>query len=146
MHLSPIDWIIVVATLLLCFSPALFFAKRAGKSTSEFFVSGRAVPWWLAWLSMVATTFASDTPNTMTAVIAAAWFAVKHVGGMHVLLDTLSNPRRAPDGKTWLHYLNVLPDFKNNWELAVGVFLMPLTVNWWAVWYPGSEPGGGSFI
>src|SRR6266850_6720571 len=69
MHLSLIDWVIVAATLLLCFSPALFFAKRAGKSTSEFFVSGRAVPWWLAGLSMVATTFSSDTPNLVTDIV-----------------------------------------------------------------------------
>src|SRR6478736_4598256 len=69
MHLSLIDWLIVLATLLLCFSPALFFGKRAGKSTSEFFVSGRAVPWWLAGLSMVATTFSSDTPNLVTDIV-----------------------------------------------------------------------------
>src|SRR5436309_9169562 len=69
MKLQFIDWIIVGITLLVCFSPALFFAKRAGKSTSEFFVSGRAVPWWLAGLSMVATTFASDTPNLVTDIV-----------------------------------------------------------------------------
>src|ERR1051326_2318237 len=69
MHLSLVDRLIVVATLLLCFSPAIFFAKRAGKNTSEFFVSGRAVPWWLAGLSMVATTFASDTPNLVTDIV-----------------------------------------------------------------------------
>ena len=46
--------------------PALFFGKRAGSSTSEFFASGRSVPWWLAGLSMVATTFSSDTPNWVT--------------------------------------------------------------------------------
>src|SRR5436853_7606786 len=69
MHLSFIDWVIVVLTLLLCFSPALFFGRRAGKSTSEFFVSGRSVPWWLAGLSMVATTFSSDTPNLVTDIV-----------------------------------------------------------------------------
>ncbi len=63
MHLQAIDWVIVFAILLVCFVPALFFGKRAGKNTSEFFVSGRAVPWWLAGLSMVATTFSSDTPE-----------------------------------------------------------------------------------
>src|ERR1700742_1101322 len=69
MHLYPIDWVIVVVTLLICFIPALFFAKRAGRSTSEFFASGRAVPWWLAGLSMVATTFSSDTPNLVTDIV-----------------------------------------------------------------------------
>jgi Na+/proline symporter len=69
MHLQLIDWGIVLATLLVCFVPALFFGKRAGKSTSEFFVSGRAVPWWLAGLSMGATTFSSDTPNLVTDIV-----------------------------------------------------------------------------
>src|SRR6059058_2665048 len=66
MRLVTLDWVIVTLTILICFVPALFFGKRAGKSTSEFFASGRAVPWWLAGLSMVATTFSSDTPNWVT--------------------------------------------------------------------------------
>ena len=69
MILAPLDWVIVAVTLLVCFVPALFFARRAGKSTSEFFASGRAVPWWLAGLSMVATTFSSDTPNLVTDIV-----------------------------------------------------------------------------
>jgi SSS family solute:Na+ symporter len=276
MHLQFIDWVIVIFSLLICFIPALFFGKRAGKSTSEFFVSGRSVPWWLAGISMVATTFSSDTPNLvtdivrrqgvagnwcwwafvltgvstvffyaqlwrrsgvmtdlefyeirysgkaasvvrgfrsiylglffnciimasvnlaackiagilfgmprwqtllicgvlnvafaahsglwgvlvidmiqffikMTAVIAAAYFAlqVPQVGGLHGLVEKLSQPHLAPDGKTMLHYLNVLPDFTNNWDMAVAVFIMPIAVQWWAVWYPGAEPGGGSYI
>src|SRR5579863_8105135 len=63
MHLQTLDWIIAAASILVCFVPALFFGKRSGKSTSEFFASGRSAPWWLAGLSMVATTFSSDTPN-----------------------------------------------------------------------------------
>src|SRR6478736_6829073 len=66
MQLATIDWLILAATLAVCFAPALFFGRRAGKSTSEFFASGRSVPWWLAGLSMVATTFSSDTPNLVT--------------------------------------------------------------------------------
>ena len=270
MHLQAIDWVIVFASLFICFVPALFFRKRSGQSTSEFFVSGRAVPWWLAGLSMVATTFSSDTPNLvtdivrrngvagnwvwwaftltgvatvffyarmwrrsevmtdlefyelrysgkaagvvrgfrsvylgflfnciimatvnlaackiaailfglerwqtlalvgilnvvfatvtglwgvlvidmiqffikMTAVIAAAYFAVKHIGGMDVLVSTLS----AKTGPNGVHFLNILPDFKSNWDLAIAIFIMPLAVQWWAVWYPGAEPGGGSYI
>ena len=69
MHLQTIDWVIVVLSLLICFVPALFFGKRAGKGTSEFFASGRSVPWWLAGLSMVATTFSSDTPNLVTDIV-----------------------------------------------------------------------------
>jgi solute:Na+ symporter, SSS family len=276
MHLNPIDWVIVVFSLGICFIPALFFGRRAGKSTSEFFASGRSVPWWLGGLSMVATTFSSDTPNLvtdivrrqgvagnwcwwaftltgvatvffyaqlwrrsgvmtdlefyeirysgkaasvvrgfrsvylgllfncmimasvnlaackianilfglsqwqtlmfvgclnvafaahsglwgvlvidmiqffikMTAVIAAAYFALQapQVGGLHGLVEKLSQPRMAPDGKTLLHYLNILPDFTSNWDMVLAVFIMPIAVQWWAVWYPGAEPGGGSYI
>ena len=63
MILHTIDWVIAIASILICFVPALFFGKRSGKSTAEFFASGRSVPWWLAGISMVATTFSSDTPN-----------------------------------------------------------------------------------
>src|ERR1044071_1691419 len=65
----PIYWIIIVLALMVCFVPALFFGRRAGRNTSEFFASGRAVPWWLAGLSMVATTFSSDTPNLVTDIV-----------------------------------------------------------------------------
>ena len=272
MQLQPIDWIIVVASLAICFVPALFYGKRAGKSTSEFFVSGRAVPWWLAGLSMVATTFSSDTPNLVTdivrrngvagnwvwwafvltgvstvffyarlwrrsgvmtdlefyeirysgaaarglrgfraiylgllfncmimatvnlaackianvlfglqrwqtllavgllnvvfaahsglwgvlvidmiqffikmsAVIAAAYFAVNapQVGGLDALIAKLSSM----EGPGGVDYLAILPDFASNWDLALAVFVMPIAVQWWAVWYPGAEPGGGSYV
>ena len=66
MSISWIDWVIAAASILVCFVPALFLAKRSGSSTAEFFGSGRSVPWWLAGLSMVATTFSSDTPNWVT--------------------------------------------------------------------------------
>ncbi len=69
MQLQWIDWIVAVACVLICFAPALFFGRRAGQSTSEFFASGRSVPWWLAGLSMVATTFSSDTPNLVTDIV-----------------------------------------------------------------------------
>src|SRR3979409_1803900 len=66
MHLQWIDWAIALLCVAVCFVPAFFFGRRAGKNTSEFFASGRSVPWWLAGLSMVATTFSSDTPNLVT--------------------------------------------------------------------------------
>jgi Na+/proline symporter len=80
----------------------------------------------------------------MTAVVAAAYFALQapQVGGLGGLIGQLSQ-KTGPNG---VNYLNVLPDFTNNWELAVAVFIMPLAVQWWAVWYPGAEPGGGSYI
>ncbi|MEO5820735.1 MAG: Na+:solute symporter, partial [Vicinamibacteraceae bacterium] len=80
----------------------------------------------------------------MTAVVAAAYFALHApgVGGLDGLVTQLS-ARSGPDG---IDYLRVIPDFKNHWDLAVAVFLMPIAVQWWAVWYPGAEPGGGSYV
>ncbi len=80
----------------------------------------------------------------MSAVFAAAYFAVQlpEVGGLEGLVAKLSS-RSGPGG---INYLNMLPDFSNHWDIAVAVFIMPLAVQWWAVWYPGAEPGGGSYI
>ncbi len=264
MHLVPLDWLIVSFSIGISFLPALFFWRRAGKNTSEFFTSGRAAPWWLVGVSMVATTFSTDTPNlvtnmvrergvsenwlwwsflltgmmtvffyarlwrrsgvltdlefyekrysgtpatflrgfravylglffncvimatvnlaaakianivlgwpmaltltvcagmtiffasvsglwgvlvtdsiqfliTMTGTFAVAYFAVKQpeVGGLAGLFAKV--PARA---------LNLLPDF-GDWSVALAVFIIPITVQWWSVWYPGAEPGGGSYI
>lgn len=270
MQLATLDWVIAIASVLICFVPGLFFSRRSGQNTTEYFASGRSVPWWLAGLSMVATTFSSDTPNLvtnfvrtqgvagnwqwwafvltgistvffyarlwrrsgaltdleiyelrysgkaagvvrsfravylgfffncvimasvnlaackiagilfgwsrletlagvgllnvafaahsglwgvlvidmiqffikMTAVVAAAYYAVTlpQVGGLTGLVEKLS---ARTDG---IPYLNMMPDFTNHWEMAVAIFIMPIAVQWWAVWYPGAEPGGGSYI
>src|SRR5262247_4739059 len=254
MRLTALDWVIALTAVAICFAPALFFGKRSSKNTSEFFASGRSVPWWLAGLSMVATTFSSDTPNfvtdvvrrqgvagnwcwwafvltgvatvffyarlwrrsgvltdlefyelrysgkaasavrgfravylglffnclilatvnlaackiagilfglerwqtllfvgllnvvfaahsglwgvlvidmiqffiKMTAVIAAAYFALRlpQIGGLSGLVDKLST-MKGPNG---INYLNVLPDFANNWDIALAVFIMPIAV------------------
>ncbi len=296
MHISWIDWVIAVTTIVVCFAPALFLAKRSRTSTSEFFASGRNVPWWLAGLSMVATTFSSDTPNwvteqvrrygvagnwqwwafvltglatvfffarlwrrsgvltdlefyelrysgksasvvrgfravylglffncfimgtvtlaackianilfglpawqtivicgllnvafaahsglwgvlvidmiqffiKMTAVFAAAWFSLVEVGrriggeasgwvGLKALVGKLAtlqvvnsagaNPQPVmslSDG-SGQPILNMLPNFSMS-ELALMIFIMPIGISWWANWYPGAEPGGGSYI
>jgi solute:Na+ symporter, SSS family len=294
MKLLPLDWVIVLVTILICFVPALFFGKRAGKNTSEFFASGRSVPWWLAGLSMVATTFSSDTPNwvtqqvrqygvagnwqwwafvltgvstvfffarlwrrsgvmtdlefyelrysgqaasvvrgfravylglffncfimamvtlaackianvlfglppwqtilvcgilnvvfaahsglwgvlvidmvqffiKMTAVIAAAYFSLKEVArhtgvgdsavaGLHKLVSILgsqqvnyqpgSQPVLSPIDGTGQPILDIMPNFALS-ELALMIFIVPIAIGWWANWYPGAEPGGGSYI
>src|SRR5215216_2977203 len=69
MNFGALDWFVALLVTAVCFVPALFFGRRSGKNTSEFFVSGRSVPWWLAGLSMVATTFSSDTPNLVTDIV-----------------------------------------------------------------------------
>jgi Na+/proline symporter len=264
MHLVSLDWAIIAASIVISFLPAIFFAKRAGSSTAEFFTSGRAAPWWLVGISMVATTFSTDTPNlvtnmvrergvaenwlwwaflltgmmtvffyarmwrrsgvltdlefyeirysgkaatflrgfravylglffncvimgtvnlaaakianivlgwpmertlvvcsvitiffasvsglwgvlvtdsiqftiTMSGTFAVAWFALKQpqVGGLSGLFARI-------DPKT----LSLLPDF-GDWSVALAAFIIPITVQWWSVWYPGAEPGGGSYI
>ena len=265
MSLTSLDWIIVALSVVISFIPALFFYKRAGSSTEEFFTSGRAAPWWLVGISMVATTFSTDTPNlvtnmvrengvadnwlwwsflltgmltvfffaklwrrsrvmtdlefyeirysgkaatfvrgfralylglffncvimasvnlaaakignivlglpmwqtllfasimtiffasvsglwgvlvtdsvqfliTMSSTFAVAYFALQQpeVGGLAGLIAKVPASR-----------LNLLPDFSNNWNVALSVMIIPITIQWWSVWYPGAEPGGGSYI
>jgi Na+/proline symporter len=262
--LTTLDWAIVVVSILVCFVPAVLMARRAGRDTTEFFTSGRAAPWWLIGVSMVATTFSTDTPNlvtdlvrtggvannwqwwaflltgmatvfffarlwrrsgvltdlefyelrysgraaslvrgfravylglffncfimasvnlaaakignvvlgwpmeqtllicaglnvlfaatgglwgvmyvdliqfgiAMTGAFAAAWFALAQpeVGGLAGLVERLP-----------AETLALVPDF-GNWGLTLSIFVIPLTIQWWSVWYPGAEPGGGSYV
>src|SRR3981189_1232101 len=69
MPFTTLDWAIIAASIVISFLPAIFFAKRAGTNTTEFFTSGRAAPWWLVGISMVATTFSTDTPNLVTNLV-----------------------------------------------------------------------------
>ena len=86
--MSPLDWVIVVVVLGLTLGLAARFARRASRSTDEFFASGRSMPWWLAGTSMVATTFAADTPLAVAELVAQSgvagnwlwWYAA--LGGM----------------------------------------------------------------
>jgi Na+/proline symporter len=70
MNLSLLDWTVIGAYFLFNLGIGLYYARRASGSTSEFFLSGRNVPWWLAGTSMVATTFAADTPLAVTGFVA----------------------------------------------------------------------------
>jgi SSS family solute:Na+ symporter len=264
MSMTPLDWTIVVATIVISFIPAVVMARRAGSSSAEFFTSGRAAPWWLIGVSMVATTFSTDTPNLVTNLVREngvaanwAWWAFLLTGMMTVFFyarlwrrsgvmtdlefyeirysgraATLVRGFRAvylglffncvimasvnlaaakiatvllgwPMGQTLLvcavlniafaatsglwgvlvtdfiqfgiamtgsfvaaYYalqrpevggltgliertppqtLALLPDF-GDWGLTLTILIIPLTVQWWSVWYPGAEPGGGSYI
>ena len=71
MAITPIDWAIVAAYFLLSVGIGLYFTKRGGESLNEYFLSGRQVTWWLAGASMVATTFAADTPLVVTGLVSA---------------------------------------------------------------------------
>jgi Na+/proline symporter len=263
-RLSSLDWFIVVLSIAVSFLPAVLLARRAGTSTAEFFTSGRAAPWWLIGVSMVATTFSTDTPNLVTNLvreggIAANWvwwaflltgvttvffyarlwrrigvltdlefYELRYSGApakwvrgfraiylglfFNIVIMASVNLAAAkianvllgwPIGRTLVvcSVLNVLfaatsglwgvlvtdfiqfgiamggsfaaayyavrrpevgglagllakidpsqmrmvPDFANT-DLAVSIFVVPLAVQWWATWYPGAEPGGGSYI
>src|ERR1700732_2834754 len=70
MRLTVLDWTIVAAYFAFNLAVGLHYKSRASKSTGEFFLSGRNAPWWLAGTSMVATTFAADTPLAVTGMVA----------------------------------------------------------------------------
>jgi SSS family solute:Na+ symporter len=62
MRISVLDWSLILAYFVFALAIGLYFSRRAGRNIGEYFVSGRSMPWWLAGTSMVATTFAADTP------------------------------------------------------------------------------------
>jgi Na+/proline symporter len=70
LNLTAFDWSVIAAYFLFNLGIGIYYARRASGSTSEFFLSGRDVPWWLAGTSMVATTFAADTPLAVTGFVA----------------------------------------------------------------------------
>ena len=264
MRLTTLDWVIVVVSIIVSFIPAIVLARRAGSSTAEFFTSGRAAPWWLIGVSMVATTFSTDTPNLVTNIVRTTgvagnwvWWAflltgmatvffyarlwrrsgvltdlefyeIRYSGkpatfvrgfralylglffncvimatvnlaaakianvllgwpmGKTLLICALLNVAFAATSGLWgvlvtdfiqfgiamtgsvaaavyavrqpqvgglaelfaksdLKTLALVPDF-GDWSLALAVLIVPITIQWWAVWYPGAEPGGGSYI
>ena len=79
MRLAAVDWLFIVWYFVLSIAIGLYYSKRAGRSISEYFLSGRSLPWWLLGTSMVATTFSSDTPLAVTGIVikdgvAGNWF------------------------------------------------------------------------
>ena len=76
MKLNLLDWLVIGAYFLFNLGIGIYYARRARGSTTEFFLSGRDVPWWLAGTSMVATTFAADTPLAVTGFVAQNGIAV----------------------------------------------------------------------
>jgi Na+/proline symporter len=278
MQLSAVDWLVVALYFALNIAIGFYYKARAGKSVEEFFLSGRDVPWWLAGTSMVATTFAADTPLAVTGMVARygvagnwlwwnfvasgmltvffyarlwrrsgvttdiefseiryagkpaaflrgfralyfglpincivlgwvnlamvkilmmildvdkatalgivigliavtsfistlsglwgvlvtdvvqffikmamvivlAYCAVDAVGGMDQMLLKLAALDRAkgiaPGGTGGV--LSFVPDLNSPWMPMI-TFLVYISLNWWAVWYPGSEPGGGGYV
>ena len=69
MTLSTLDWLIVGLYFILSLTIGIWSSKKAGKDTKSFFLAGRNMPWWLLGISMVATTFSTDTPNLVTDLV-----------------------------------------------------------------------------
>ena len=75
MRLTWIDWSIIGVYFVISLAIGLYFTRRAGRSTEEYFLGGRSIPWWLAGVSIVATTFSSDTPLLVTGITARGGIA-----------------------------------------------------------------------
>ena len=265
MQLENIDWLIILAFFILSLVIGVIVSKKSGKDVTEFFLSGRKMPWWLLGISMVATTFSADTPNLVTDIVRTngvagnwVWWAFlltgmltvfvyaklwrrsevltdlefyelrysgkgaaflrgfrafylgavfnvlimasvclagikiggallglspvetlliscaitviySSIGGLRGIIITdffqfilamvatfwaayeivnlpqvagLTNLLNHPDV---IPKLNLIPDIADT-DLFIAVFIIPLAVQWWAVWYPGAEPGGGGYV
>lgn len=93
MNLNNLDWGIIVAFFAISLAIGIYASRKAGKNSAEFFLSGRNMPWWLLGVSMVATTFAADTPNFVTDVVRKngvagnwAWWAFLLTGMLTVFV------------------------------------------------------------
>jgi len=69
MELSTLDYSFIIVFFSLVLGIGIYVSKKSGKDSNEFFLSGRTMPWWLLGLSMVATTFSTDTPNLVTDLV-----------------------------------------------------------------------------
>ncbi len=93
MTLSTLDWAIVLGFFAITLAVGLWVSRRAGKNSSEYFLSGRDLSWWLLGFSMVATTFSTDTPNLVTDLVRSrgvagnwSWWAFLLTGMLTVFL------------------------------------------------------------
>jgi Na+/proline symporter len=90
MTLTLLDWAIILGYFVLSAGIGLYFTRRGGSNLTEYFVSGRSVPWWLAGVSMVATTFAADTPLVVTGFVATRGVAGNWVWWSFVMSGMLT--------------------------------------------------------
>jgi SSS family solute:Na+ symporter len=69
MQLAPVDWAFIIGFFVIALVIGIAVSRKAGEDASQFFLSGRGMPWWLLGFSMVATTFSTDTPNLVTDIV-----------------------------------------------------------------------------
>ena len=265
MTLATIDIVIILFFFALTLGIGIYVSRTSGKNTSEYFLSGRSMPWWLLGMSMVATTFSTDTPNLVTDIVrqngvsgnwvwlvflvtgmltvfvyAKLWrksnvttdiefyelryggkpaqflrgfralflglifnvlamsavslaaikigevmlgltpiqtigiasvvtvifsslggfkgvvytdfilFFVAMIGAIGAAVVSVNHPDVGGltalfDNAAIADKISILPDL-NNQDILISLVIIPLAVQWWAAWYPGSEPGGGGYI
>lgn len=264
-NLSTLDYVLIITFFLITLFIGIYVSKKSGKNSTEFFLSGRNMPWWLLGVSMVATTFSTDTPNFVTDIVRKdgvssnwmwwaflitglltvfvyaklwrkssvktdiefyelryggkpakflrgfralylgflfnifamagvtlaaikigsimlglqPWETIIYAGTVTVIFSALGGFKgvvytdfilffTAMIGAIGAAYylvnlpevggiealithenvvdkLSILPDFSNT-EAIITLLVIPLAVQWWSSWYPGSEPGGGGYI
>ena len=93
MLLNTVDWLIIIVFFILSLLIGLYASRTSGRSMTDFFLSGRNMPWWLLGVSMVATTFSCDTPNLVTNIVRQngvagnwAWWAFLLTGMLTVFI------------------------------------------------------------
>ncbi|MEQ9301361.1 MAG: sodium:solute symporter family protein [Cyclobacteriaceae bacterium] len=263
--LSTLDYLLIITIFSTTLGIGVYVSKTSGKNTAEYFLSGRTMPWWLLGVSMVATTFSTDTPNLVTDIVRtngvsgnwvwwaflitglltvfvyaklwrrsnvntdlefyelryggapasflrkfralylgvifnvmimsavtlaaikiggimlglAPWQTVLIAGVITVIFSSLGGFKGVVYTDFLLFFvamggsigaavylvnlpevggvtaliahenvvgkLSILPDF-NDKNALITLFIIPLAVQWWSSWYPGSEPGGGGYI
>jgi Na+/proline symporter len=138
---STLDWLILALYFALSIGIGAYYARRAGRSTADFFLSGRNLPWWLAGLSMVATTFGADTPLAVTELVASngiagnwLWWNMA-IGGMVTVFFFAHLWRRA-EVMTDLEFIEIRYDgrpagfLRGFRALYLGLFMNAIIMGW----------------
>ena len=141
MNFSTLDWIIIISFLGITLFIGLYFKDRASKSLTDFFLAGRNLPWYIAGISMVATTFAADTPLWVTEVIHKSgisgnwlWWNML-IGGMITTFFFAKLWRRA-DVLTELEFLDIrysgkiVNYFRGFKSIYLGIFFNAIVIGW----------------
>jgi len=141
MGLNWVDWAIILAYVVFAMAVGVYFSRRASRGIDEYFVSGRNLPWWIAGTSMVATTFAADTPLAITGMVAKdgiagnwlwwnmaashmmAVFFFSHLWRRARIITDLELIELRYSGKS----ASVLRGFRSLWE---GIFLNCIVMGW----------------
>ena len=159
-----LDYLAIAVFFAALFGIAAACSRRAGKDAKDFFLSGRSMPWWLIGISMCAASTSTNSANMFTEFIRNSslggfrgaiytdffLFAVIMLGAFVGMHYAINHPAVGGFSAMMAHpavqsHLSFFPD-PSNADLFVAVFVIPVAIQWWNVWYPGSEPGGGGYI